>query len=256
MTGKPPKNQRKLSNFLLDSSFQMRFVRYAVLIAALVGAIGAAALWRSDEALIRQAEVAVKAREGAADEARELGRTALTRKLLGRFDDPTFERVLREQSQEIDARFETERQAIARDKEALVSRERGALAVLAATFLAFVGLVALAVIVVTHRIAGPVYRFRVLAEEVGNGRLPKPRSLRDRDEMQALHATFGWMVEQLRQREGEEIEKLEKALAAARAGSQAEALAALEALRDGKRSRIAGDAGGPAKVAGAGGRAA
>ncbi len=243
------KNQRKLSNFLLDSSFQLRHVGYSVAIAAVVGAIGAAALWRSEKVLIRQAEVAVQAREGAANEARELGRTALTRKLLGRFDDPTFERVLREQSQEIDARFEAERQAIAKDRQALVGRERTALAALAAAFLAFVALVALAMIVVTHRIAGPVYRFRVLAEEVGKGRLPKARALRGGDELQTLHSTFTWMIGQLRERESGELEKLEKALAAARAGAPADVVAALEPLRDEKRERIAGGSQAPAPSA-------
>ncbi|MCX7087207.1 MAG: hypothetical protein NTV00_04035 [Methylococcales bacterium] len=68
-------------------------------------------------------------------------------------------------------------------------------------FVAFIIAGALAVFVVlyaSHKIAGPLYRFEVLCEQVGNGQLDTITTLREKDQLQELSQAFTAMVGKLR----------------------------------------------------------
>jgi len=74
-------------------------------------------------------------------------------------------------------------------------------------------LIGFAGIMVTHKVAGPIHKMKRQISDVGEGRLKIPAKLRKGDELVEFFETFETMVVNLRQRQEEEIAKLEKAIA-------------------------------------------
>jgi len=95
-------------------------------------------------------------------------------------------------------------------------------------------------ILVTHRLVGPVYRLKSWVREVQGGRLRADSGgLRRHDELQDLFEAFHAMVLSLRTAKEHEISQLEEIIAVAReSGASPEAVAALGALRDRMRSTL------------------
>jgi len=85
-------------------------------------------------------------------------------------------------------------------------------------------------ILVTHRVAGPMYVFSHYMAVLGDGRYPMLRPLRKNDELKGFYETFHSAVAQLKERDrarGEELKKLAAAVEEAAAKSP-EAAAALK----------------------------
>lgn len=61
----------------------------------------------------------------------------------------------------------------------------------------------------SHRIAGPLYRFEKICEQVGNGQLGVFTSLREHDQLQQLGAAFTLMIEKLRGRKQQQQVSIE-----------------------------------------------
>lgn len=79
--------------------------------------------------------------------------------------------------------------------------QRLGLSIFIGNFIAFLVAGTLAVFVVlyaSHKIAGPLYRFEVLCEQVGNGQLDTITTLREKDQLQDLAQAFTNMVGQLK----------------------------------------------------------
>lgn len=55
----------------------------------------------------------------------------------------------------------------------------------------------------SHKIAGPLYRFEKLCEQVGDGQLDTITSLREGDQLQGMGKAFAGMVSKLRERKGQ-----------------------------------------------------
>lgn len=94
-------------------------------------------------------------------------------------------------------------------------------------------------VLITHRVAGPVYVMSYYMSVLAKGRYPVMRPLRNTDELRTFFERFQEAVESMRQREVEEAETLEHALKAftpLAAGTEAAAsLQSLQGLRDRKR---------------------
>ncbi len=96
-------------------------------------------------------------------------------------------------------------------------------------------------ILVTHRVAGPVWVISRYVSALADGRYPRMRPLRRNDELKAFFERFQHAVEALRRREAAEADRLEQILASLSAsGVPAEAAAALRAMRDQKRGATDG----------------
>jgi nitrogen fixation/metabolism regulation signal transduction histidine kinase len=95
-------------------------------------------------------------------------------------------------------------------------------------------------IVVTHRMVGPVYRLKACVRVVRDGRLTLgPVGLRKGDELQDLFEAFREMVGSLRTAQQRDIAELEQAIEQAReAGVPDSAIATLVATRDRMRSAL------------------
>lgn len=63
---------------------------------------------------------------------------------------------------------------------------------------------------VTHRIAGPLYVVEQHLREMGQGRFPRRRDLRRKDEFKAFYDTFWWAMESIRARHNEQLAAMAK----------------------------------------------
>jgi hypothetical protein len=205
--------QRRLRNFLLDAPLQLRFTAVLVLATLLGAGLLGIFLARALNRLAEQAERAVEARAAAAQASHELGNATLSRTLLDRFDDPVFTAQLERQSRAIDAAYEAEQAQVAEQRREVARESRliGWLVVL--SIIIFSLAVLLLGIVLTHRIAGPVFRVRKLLEDLGQGRREVPRhGLRDGDELHELFESASSLVRTLRAEDEATFEAVAAAL--------------------------------------------
>src|SRR5262249_48727279 len=156
---------------ILDARFQLKFTSYLVGAALTIALLLGGFLWGSSRTLLRQTEEAVEARGRAAETSHELGNVALSSALLEHVNDPAFTAQVERRSRDIDLRYERERDAIEAQRAQLVRQQQWTWVGLVAALLAFIVFIGLAGIVMTHRIAGPIFRMKRLASEVGLGRL-------------------------------------------------------------------------------------
>lgn len=94
-------------------------------------------------------------------------------------------------------------------------------------------------IMITHRLVGPAYRLKMLIREVRDGHLRVDGRLRKHDELQDLFVAFQEMVLSLRATQEKEIAQLEAAIEQAKhAGMASGAIEALIATRERMRGAL------------------
>jgi hypothetical protein len=119
----------------------------------------------------------------------------------------------------------------------------GVLAGIAALLAAALGLLG---VVITHRVAGPIFVIGHYLDVIARGRYPRMRTLRRSDELRRFFGTFLTAVETLKDRERRHAEVLEDAAqrmrrVVARAPELAPAIEALEAAAAERRLALAAD---------------
>lgn len=191
--------KRQLRNYLLDAPLQLRFTSVLLLGTLLGAGLLGLFLARALNRLGDQAERAVEARAAAAQASHELHNAALSKTLLERFGDPQFTAQMERQSKAIDAAYVAEQAQVA-EQRLEVQREQRRIGwlVLLSVGVFSLGVLALG-IVLTHRIAGPVFRVRRLLADVREGRREVPsHGLRDGDELRELFEAASALVQTLR----------------------------------------------------------
>jgi nitrogen fixation/metabolism regulation signal transduction histidine kinase len=230
--------KRRLRNFLIDPSFQLKFTVYLVAVTVVLTAVLGVFLLRNTQALLDQANASLEARSDAAEASRELSNATLSNELLQKMGDPVFVAQLQATSRTIDERYEAERAAIVKQREELGRRQRLMWMVLGGTLVTFIILIALLTIVFTHRVAGPLMRIRRMVKDVAEGHLrPPPYGLREKDELKDIFDATRSMVHVLRRQQEDDALVLSHALE--RAQQQGVAGDWLEDLRS-LESRIKG----------------
>jgi hypothetical protein len=101
------------------------------------------------------------------------------------------------------------------------------------------GALGLVGILVTHRVAGPIFVMGHYMSVLAQGRFPRMRTLRQRDELKGFFQTFIEAVAVLKQREARHATVLEEAVERMRAaaGKAPDLLPAIEALETAARER-------------------
>jgi len=117
-------------------------------------------------------------------------------------------------------------------------------------FTAFVGIAAMAVVgagfggvLLSHRVAGPAMLMRRYLSTLAQGRYPRVRNLRKRDELNDLFIAVGGAIEQVRARDVEQVELLERSLevmsgAVARAPELLPVIAEIQAEVEDRRAAL------------------
>jgi len=122
---------------------------------------------------------------------------------------------------------------IAEHQKALVGQQQKMLVALVGALAALVLIIGMCGVWFTHKIAGPVYKMKMLLRQVGDGRLVFQGRLRKGDELQDFFEAFSSMVDKLRDRQAREVAELEAAIRmAGEAGASQESLAKVQLVRD------------------------
>ena len=199
-------SNRKLRNFLLDARFQLKFAAYFVVLALVVAALLGVFLVRTTDSLFSQLVDSAEARKKAAETSRELGQCTVNNDLRSAMGDPSLFTALTEKSKSIDAAYEAEKKAAAEAALEVQRQQDRTLWALLGVLLAFIVLIALVAIVITHRIVGPLFRIKRMAREVAQGTVRPPTyGLRPGDELQDVFAVFSEMVTALRARTEDDL---------------------------------------------------
>lgn len=234
------RHRRHFKNYLLDCRFQLKYAGYFVAIAlVLSGALGGI-LWTTAKQLLAESQSNVEKGREVVAEGRKVSQV-VEMNIVKDPDykgDPELLQAFREGDQKYVAKLAAQQTALeaqARDLERLYATSTR---VLLGALGLFVVLVAFGGILVTHRVAGPVYKMKRLIGEVAEGRLRDPGKLRRHDELVECFAAFDSMVRALRTQHEGELGELEQALAGLAGQANPAELARLTALRDRLRARL------------------
>jgi len=194
--------KRHWRNYLLDARFQLKFTAYIVMIALCVATILGGFLWTTSKRLMEEAEVAVDARQQAAETSKELSNATLSNMAMEHLNDPAFAAQFQEESSKFDKQYEAVAAEIARQKGELVHKQQNIWFALVGCMAGFVIFIGIATIVTTHHIVGPLFRIKRLVNDVAGGKLKVPEyPLRDGDELKDVFDAVTAMVRGLRERQ-------------------------------------------------------
>jgi nitrogen fixation/metabolism regulation signal transduction histidine kinase len=241
------RHQRRVKNYLLDTHFQLKYSAYLVLLAIVLSAGLGWMLFRSSSEVIDQSaksvrqgrEVVAKGRDVVAESQKV---SAVVQMNIIKdpvySDNPALLEAFKADAAHQDERLKKQQETLQRqatDLEAqaagLVGQRKVMLTSLFGGLALLVVLIGFGGIIVTHRVAGPIYKMKMNLKAVADGHLRVPSPLRQGDELVDFFETYRSMVIALRGRQEEEIQRIEKAIAALEAKAGAGDLEALQALR-------------------------
>jgi hypothetical protein len=226
----PPtgRHQRKLRNYLLDAHFQLKYAGYLVGIALVLGVSLGAILWRTSDAVISQSRESVAVGKQVVERGRDLVKesrkvNAVVQMNIVRdpayADNPALLSAFQSDAKDNDEKLNGQQSQL-EEQERRLQEQSGkladqhrhigtALVVVLTLLVVFIGL---AGIVVTHRIAGPIYKMRKQLRDLRRGNYEVPAPLRKGDELVDFFEEFRRMVGELRRRQEEEIAMLDRAI--------------------------------------------
>lgn len=241
------RHQRKLKNYLLDKHFQLKYTGYLVAIAVVLSLVLGVLLWRTSGEVLAQSKSTVT--QGA--QVVELGQVVVkeSRKVsdvvqMNIVKDPVYaDNPDLKDAFEVDAKAQDERlnkqqeqlesqaAALKAQSAAIEHSHKVMLWTLSIVLILLVVGIGMAGIVVTHKIAGPIFKMKRQIRAVGEGNLGLPHKLRKGDELVDFFEAFHDMVVALRTHQEEEIKKLDKAIALLEGKADDGAIEPLRSLR-------------------------
>jgi nitrogen fixation/metabolism regulation signal transduction histidine kinase len=214
---------------LLDAHFQLKYSAYLVGIALLFSVSLGLLIWRTSAAVIAESHQAVEQGEQVVERGRQvLAESQKVSEVVKMniikdpvySDNPALLDAFKADADKQDERLRAQQQALEGQAAALrgqalalTERQHAMLVTLVSALSLLVVLIGIAGILVTHKVAGPIFKMKRQINDVGEGRLRIPGKLRKGDELVEFFETFEMMVRNLRQRQEAEIEKLEQAIA-------------------------------------------
>jgi len=241
------RHQRRVKNYLLDKHFQLKYSAYLVLLAVVLSAGLGWMLFRSSSEVIDQSantvrqgdEVVARGREVVAESQKV---SAVVQMNIVKdpvySDNPALLEAFKADAAQQDERLRKQQETLqkqAADLKAqaagLVTQRQVMLSSLFGGLALLVVLIGFGGIIVTHRVAGPIYKMKMNLKAVADGHLMVPSPLRKGDELVEFFDTYRSMVIALRERQESEIGRIEKAIAALEPKTGSGELEALQALR-------------------------
>jgi hypothetical protein len=245
----PPtgRHQRRMKNYLLDAHFQLKYSSYLVGIAVLFSVCLGALLWRTSEAVITQSSQTVQQGEAVVNRGREVVEESRKVSEVVKMnivkdpiysDNPALLEAFKGDADKQDERLkaqqallEQQSTGLKQQSSAIRAQQRTMLITLTTALTLLCVLIGFAGILVTHKVAGPIFKMKRQIREVGEGHLRIPNKLRKGDELVDFFEAFETMVLNLRSRQQGEIDKLEQAIASLEAKAEPGELEPLYALR-------------------------
>jgi nitrogen fixation/metabolism regulation signal transduction histidine kinase len=253
------RGQRRLRNFLLDRHFQLKYSGFLVAIALFLSASLGVILWNTSQKLIAQSRSSVALGEEIVERGRNLLAESQKVNSVVRMniveayaDDPALLDVFQGESTRRDELLQQGQKQIEdnsrslRTQSLMIEREYVffAAVIVSALVLLVLG-VGVAGVVVTHKIAGPVFKMKRLLGELAKGHFHVVARLRKGDELQYFFDAFNDAADQLRRRQEDEIAQIDLVLQSLPENGQGDAPGVagardrLQALRDNMRVSLA-----------------
>jgi len=242
------RKQRQLRNLLLDRHFQLKYTGYLVLIAVVISASLGIMLWRTSAQVIRQSERSATHGEqilrlGSEVVAESHKVSAVVRMSI--VNDPVYQsqpellEAFNADAAAQDRRLAAQKKSLQEQRARLVADASNLRSFHTTLLWSLVGLLSLLVvgigiagIVVTHKVAGPIFKMKRHLRDVAAGKLDIPWGLRKGDELVEFFEVLREMIQALREQRTEQLERIDEALELLGADVPAERLAALRRLRD------------------------
>jgi methyl-accepting chemotaxis protein len=211
--------KRSFRNLLIDSRFQLKYTAFLVVVAVVVSGLLGGFLYRTSREVVSESQRVV-------EESRKVSDVVKMSIKDDYGDNPDLAAAFSEASSASDRQIEAQQGA-------LVHQQQTMLYELVGGFVLLVTAIGMCGIWFTHKIAGPIYKMKMLLRQVGDGKLVFQGSLRKGDELQDFFGAFSSMVEKLRERQAHEVTQLEAAIRMANeAGASQESLAKVQLVRD------------------------
>lgn len=250
----PGRHQRRLRNYLLNGRFQLKYTGYLVGIAALLSVCLGTILWRTSQASIAESQKAVQQGEQVVRRGRDVLKesqkvSAVVQMNIVRDpvygENPALLEAFRADAAEQDERLRSQQRALEQQSTDLkqqaaylAKQQQTMLLTLCAALGLLVILVGCAGIVVTHKVAGPIHKMKRQLRDLGTGRLSIPSPLRRGDELVDFFQAYDTAVRNLRDRQEQEIQELERAIATLEPNAETTQLDPLYRLRDRMRATL------------------
>lgn len=208
-----PKYKRSLKNYLLDTRFQFKYTSMILAVALVISSVLGVFLWRTSNAVVAESK-----------KVSEVVRMSIK-------DDPFYSESPELMKAYTSSADETDKKIMEQQQRMLYGLVGG------------LGLMCLLLgvmgIIVTHKVAGPIYKMKLLLRQVGDGKLNFHGKLRKGDELQDVFETFQDMTNKLKARQHGEVEQLAVALELARkSGASDDALARIESVLSEMRASL------------------
>jgi nitrogen fixation/metabolism regulation signal transduction histidine kinase len=241
------RHQRKLKNYLLDPHFQLKYSLYLVAIAVVLSASLGAILWQTSEQVMVQSQRNAEQGQRVVEFGRKV--VAESRKVsevvkMNIVKDPVYQdnpallEAFTTDAEQQDARLKAQEATLVAQAESLKSELAKLQAFqkkMTVTLCGVLGLLVFGIfvagIVVTHKVAGPIYKMKRQLREVGDGHLRIPGKLRKGDDLVHFFDTFERMVRSLRACQEAEIAMLDSAIEQLQGKAEEDAMKPLHELR-------------------------
>jgi methyl-accepting chemotaxis protein len=247
------RHRRSIKNFLIDPAFQLKYTSYLVVVALLLSVVLGALIWKTGDRVINESRKnTAQSQETVAmglklvEERENLSKVVRMNVVKTAGGDPDLEKLFDKKDAEEQAVLVAETKKL-KDKQAELSKQaiqiekdqkmlRISLVIALSVMVALIGA---AGIVITHKVAGPIYKMKRQMKDLAEGQMHMPHRLRKGDELVHFFETFEDTVRSLRERQAAEIKKLEEAIAGLEQANQgAVSVSELRVLRDEMQSAL------------------
>jgi nitrogen fixation/metabolism regulation signal transduction histidine kinase len=213
------RRNRSVKNYLIDSRFQLKYTGFIVGVSIAICAIMGVFINSTSGAVVAESQKVV-------DESKKVSEVVQMTIKDQYSDTPELAASYAQAASQNDDK-------IAAQQQQLIARQKTMLTSLVGGLTLMVILIGLLGIYFTHKVAGPIYKMKMLLKQVGDGKLTFRGGLRKGDELQDFFEAFSNMVEQLKSRQAGEIKLLEEAIEQARtAGASEDMMKNVVTVRD------------------------
>lgn len=215
----PVKYKRSFRNYIIDSKFQLKYTSFILIAAITISAVLGIFLWQTSAEVVAESQKVVEQSKKVSDVVK-----MSIKEDYG--DNPALAKAFSDGAAEQDRQIEDQQDALVRQQRTMLYTLVGALAVM-------VFVIGVLGIYFTHKVAGPIYKMKLLLNQVADGKLNVNAKLRKGDELQDFFDVFAHMVDNLRARRATEVAWLDGALETVKGqGSTEEQLAPFVKVRD------------------------
>jgi hypothetical protein len=235
----PPQYKRSIRNYLLDAKFQLKWTGRILFIAFAISGLMGIFLYQTSREVTEQSENVIAQGDKYIRESEKVSDVVRMQIKDHYSDSVELAGTFGESADGIDQQAKRDREALRTQAAETKKKQLTMLRSLIAGLTLLVVLIGLLGIYFTHKVVGPIYKMKMLLNQVGEGKLNFQGRLRKGDELQDFFEVFAKMVEKLRARQAQEVAELESAMAAAKAnGATDAAIAKIATLLDAMKAAL------------------